>query len=116
MVIHSVKYVDYYLICSGRRSLFFQKLMCSTLALFFTQVCCGPNLEITHSVVKWPGRVHDSRIFVNSSLYETIHTEGITDRNIFAKNNVTFLFLKKLQVMKTQHLAMNNFVGVTPPQ
>ena len=32
------------------------------------QAVCGPNLEIEHVVARWPGSVHDARIFDNSRL------------------------------------------------
>lgn len=32
------------------------------------QVVCGPDQQITDIVVRWPGSVHDSRIFNNSSI------------------------------------------------
>lgn len=30
------------------------------------QLVCGPHMEIYDVVARWPGRVHDSRIFANS--------------------------------------------------
>ena len=32
------------------------------------QAVCGPNLEIQNIVARWPGTVHDARMFNNSRL------------------------------------------------
>ncbi|XP_048730425.1 putative nuclease HARBI1 [Ostrea edulis] len=44
------------------------------------QMVCGPNFNITNVVAKWPGSVHDSRMFKESLLcreFENGHIQGI---------------------------------------
>ncbi|XP_061164358.1 putative nuclease HARBI1 [Saccostrea echinata] len=44
------------------------------------QMICGPDFSITNVVAKWPGSVHDSRIFKESALcreFENGHVQGI---------------------------------------
>ena len=55
------------------------------------QTVCSHDLKFTHIVARWPGSVHDSRIFRNSSL----ESGGLT--NDYALNSLdTFSLLSPL--------------------
>ena len=45
------------------------------------QAVCGPDLTFYNVVCRWPGSVHDSRIFKNSSLYAQMQA-GIYDGHL----------------------------------
>ena len=40
------------------------------------QMCCDSSFRITNVVAKWPGLVHDSRMFRNSVLCQESKTVG----------------------------------------
>lgn len=42
------------------------------------QLVCGPRMEIYDIVARWPGSVHDSRIFINSRCYMRFEDGDIT--------------------------------------
>ena len=41
---------------------------------FNVQAICGPNLEFYNVVARWPGSVHDSRVFRNSQICRSLET------------------------------------------
>ncbi|KAL4126786.1 hypothetical protein QTP88_010995 [Uroleucon formosanum] len=46
---------------------------------FNVQVVCNSNLEITDNVARWPGSVHDSTIFDNSSVLAKLENNEFGD-------------------------------------
>jgi hypothetical protein len=52
----------------------------TSVFLLFIQICCGPNNEVTHAVVKYPGVVNDARIYKESTLKRIMELPGKNEK------------------------------------